>query len=90
MRRTTYEKYGLKTVVALDPDLQIGSLALRYRNAVVMKTSQRHLYHFYQAAVAIYISILLICFCSFDLCSPILEKDSFIETFYIVLSCPIK
>ena len=35
------------------------------------------------------ISILLICFCSFDLFCPLLDKDSFIENMYIVLSCPI-
>ena len=38
---------------------------------------------------AIY-SILLICFCSFDLFCPLLEKDNFIENVYIALSCPIK
>ena len=27
-----------------------------------------------------------ICFCSFDLSSPIFEKDNFIDIFYIVLS----
>ena len=32
----------------------------------------------YQAAIAIKISNLLICFCRFDLSCPILEKDSFI------------
>ena len=42
------------------------------------------LYHFYQAAVAIKICNLLICFCSFDLSCPTLEKDSYIEK---VLSC---
>ena len=31
-----------------------------------------------------------ICFCIFDLSCPILEKDSFIEILYIVLSCLIK
>ena len=39
----------------------------------------------YQAAVTDYTSILLICFCSFDLFCPLLEKDTFIEIFYIVL-----
>ena len=29
----------------------------------------------------------LICFCSFDLSCPILEKDNFIKNLYIVLSC---
>ena len=49
------------------------------------------LYHFYQAAIAIKISILLICFCSFDLSCPILEKYIFIKkNVYIVLSCLIK
>ena len=42
------------------------------------------LHHFYQAAVAIKISNLLISFCSFDLSCPILEKDIFIERLYIV------
>ena len=36
------------------------------------------------------ISTLLICFCSFYLCCPKLEKDNFIEIFYLVLSCLIK
>ena len=36
------------------------------------------------------ISNYLISFCSFCLSSPILEKDSFIEHLYIVLSCRIK
>ena len=49
-----------------------------------------HFYHFYEAAIAVKISNLLICFCSFDLSCPILEKYSFIENVYIVLSCPIK
>ena len=31
-----------------------------------------------------------ICFCSFDLFCPILEKDNFIKNVYIVLSCLIK
>ena len=44
----------------------------------------------YQAAIAIKISNLLICFCSFDLSCPILEKYSFFENVYIVLSCFIK
>ena len=43
-----------------------------------------------QADVRVYISILLICFCSFDLFCPLLEKDIFIEIVYIVSSCPIK
>ena len=42
--------------------------------------------HFYQAAVAIKISNLLICFCRFDSSCPILEKDIFIKNEYIVLS----
>ena len=37
-----------------------------------------------QAAVAIKISNLIICFCSFDLSCPILEKENFIKTLYIV------
>ena len=41
---------------------------------------------FNQAAAVIKISNLLICFCSFDLSCPILEKDSFIEHYCIVLS----
>ena len=44
----------------------------------------------YQAAITGSISILLICFCSFDLFCPLLEKDTFIENVYIVLSCFIK
>ena len=44
----------------------------------------------YQAAVTVKISILLICFCGFDLFCPLLDKDIFIENVYIALSCPIK
>ena len=44
----------------------------------------------YQAALTAEISILLICFCSFDLFCPLLEKDTFIKNVYIVLSRPIK
>ena len=43
-----------------------------------------------QAAASVKISNLLICFCSFDLACPILEKDNFIENVYIVMSCLIK
>ena len=43
-----------------------------------------------QGAIAIKISNLLICFCSFDLSCSILEKDNCIENLYIVLSCLIK
>ena len=45
---------------------------------------------FYQAAIAIKICNLLICFCSFELSCPILEIDSFTEMLHIVLSCLIK
>ena len=38
----------------------------------------------------VYISLLLICFCRFDLFCPLLDKDTFIKNVYIVLSCPIK
>ena len=41
----------------------------------------------YQAASMVEISILLICFCSFELFSHLLEKDNFIENVYIALSC---
>ena len=40
--------------------------------------------HFYQAATAIKINNLRICFCSFDLSYPIVEKDNLIKTFFIV------
>ena len=36
------------------------------------------------------ISILLLCLCSFDLFSPLFDKDISIENVYIALSCPIK
>ena len=36
--------------------------------------------------VAMNISNFLICFCSFDLSCPILEKDNFMKNMYIVLS----
>ena len=46
---------------------------------------------FYQAVIAIKISNLLICFCSFDLSCPIIEKYIFIpKKLFIVLSCLIK
>ena len=35
------------------------------------------------------ISILFICFCSFDLFCPLLDKDTLIENLYFALSCPI-
>ena len=41
---------------------------------------------FYEAAFAIKISNLLICFCSFCLSCPTLEKYIFIKYLYIVLS----
>ena len=57
----------------------------------VLRTSYYYviifLRHFYQAIVAIKISNFLICFCSFELFCPILEKDNFIENVYLVLSC---
>ena len=60
---------------------------------VVLRTSSYYvsifLRHFYKAAVAIKISNLLICFCSFELTCPKLEKYIFIENLYIVLSCLI-
>ena len=34
--------------------------------------------------------ILFLCFCSFGLFCPLLDKDSFIKHLYIALSCPIK
>ena len=42
------------------------------------------------AAVTVDISILLLCFCSFDLFWPVLDKDISIKNVFIVLSCPIK
>ena len=45
---------------------------------------------FSQAAISVKISNLLICFCSFDLSSPIIEKGNFIVYFYNVLSCLFK
>ena len=38
-----------------------------------------------QAAVAIKISNLLICFCSFELSCPIHEKENFLGNMYIVV-----
>ena len=46
--------------------------------------------HFYQVAIAVKISNLLICLCCFELFCAIFEKDNFIENLYIVLSCLIK
>ena len=39
---------------------------------------------FDQAAVMIEVSILLLCFCSFDLFCPLLDKDISIENLYIL------
>ena len=36
------------------------------------------------------LSTLLICFCSFELFCPLLDKDISIENLYIVSSCPIR
>ena len=44
-------------------------------------------FNLFGIAVAIKISNLHICFYSFDLSCPILEKNIFIESVYIVLSC---
>ena len=44
----------------------------------------------YCYAVAARIRNLHICFCSFELSCPILEKDNFIENVFIALSCLIK
>ena len=40
----------------------------------------------YQAAVTVEISILLICFCSFDLFCPLLDKDNSIENSRVLLN----
>ena len=56
----------------------------------IQKTSFFLLLHFCQVAISVKISNLLICFCSFDLSCPILEKDNFIENLDIVLYCLIK
>ena len=45
---------------------------------------------FGQATTSITITNFVICFCSFNLSFPILEKDTCIENLYIVLSCLIK
>ena len=47
-------------------------------------------HYFSQAAISNKISNLLICFSSFDLSCPILEKYNFIENLDLVLSCLIK
>ena len=44
----------------------------------------------FQSSNRFKISNFIICFCSFDLSCSILEKDTFIENLYIVLSCLIK
>ena len=44
------------------------------------------LHHFYQAAIPVKISNLLICFSSFDLSSPICEKVNCIKKLHIILS----
>ena len=45
---------------------------------------------FYQTAITIKKSNLFISFCSFDLSSPILKKEIFIENLYILLTCLVK
>ena len=40
---------------------------------------------FCQAAVSVKISNFFVCFCSFDLSCPILEKDNFIKFFYCIV-----
>ena len=64
------------------------------KNKQTNKQTRHHLLSsflsLYQAAVTIEISILLICFCSFELFCPLLDKDRFIENVYFALSCSIK
>ena len=45
---------------------------------------QRHIF-FVRLLFLIQISNLLICFCSFNLSYPLIEKDTFIENVYIIL-----
>ena len=57
-------------------------------NATVFAYGQTvsfYIYLFYQAAVAVKINNVLICFCRLDLSCPILEKDIFIEHFVYCL-----
>ena len=44
------------------------------------------MYNFSQAACSVKMTDLFICFCSFNLSCPILEKDNVIGNLYIVLS----
>ena len=59
---------------------------LKYRTRLLEDTETNK----YQAAIAVKISNLFIYFSSFDLSCSILEKDSFIENVYIVLSSLLK
>ena len=68
----------------------------RYNYLCQVKDKTNHTYMYVcmyvcmYAAVTVEISILLICFCSFDLFCRLLDKDISIENMYIALSCPIK
>ena len=56
------------------------------RNCINVYYHRSYLCYVCQATMSVKISNLLICFCSFDLSCPILEKHILIENLYIVLS----
>ena len=60
------------------------SLSLLKRTLLVFNETRQYNIKYFNK------SILLICFCSFDLFCPLLEKYTFIENVYIVLSFLIK
>ena len=66
------------------------SLSILHTSPYYVIIFLRHFYHFKQAAVAIEISNLLICFCNLYLSCPKLEKYILMENVYIVLSFLIK
>ena len=57
----------------------------------ILRTSSSYviivLRHFSQATISVKISNFLICYCSFYLSCPTLEKHNFIKKLYIVLCC---
>ena len=67
-------------------------LNIRGADIIILKLYKIVIYsilcHFIQATVSIKLSKFVICFCSFYLSCPILEKENYIEFFYcIALSC---
>ena len=96
---TVYHKYHNKIEVALETEHHLKSAALltmtvlSYTLASVNRIGPEQNISFFkinimfrQAVVSIEMRNLLICFCSYDLSCPVLEKDSFIDNLDILLS----